>query len=255
MVKLYNDYVCLFELQIAEIKHGMTVCCKLMCCEKRNAVVCAELQNKYDETLTSASNEIVVHGGKVYCFFKRFFDILVALVSGLTLLVPMIIIALAIRTESEGPVIYKQERLGLNRKPFIIYKFRSMYIDAEKNGPQWAETNDIRVSKVGRVLRSTRLDELPQLWNILRGDMSLVGPRPERAYFYNIFETYIPDFGKRMLVKPGLTGWAQVNGGYDLQAEEKIVYDLEYIQSRSAKMDIKCIFKTVKLIFTREGAR
>jgi lipopolysaccharide/colanic/teichoic acid biosynthesis glycosyltransferase len=99
------------------------------------------------------------------------------------------------------------------------------------------------------------MDELPQLWNILCGDMSFVGPRPERACFYEIFETYIPEFGERMLVKPGLTGWAQVNGGYELSPEEKIVYDLEYMKEQSFAMDLRCILKTVRLIVTHEGAR
>lgn len=130
-----------------------------------------------------------------------------------------------------------------------------MRIDAEINGPKWADKDDDRATKVGAFLRKTRLDELPQLWNILCGEMSFVGPRPEREYFYNIFETYIPNFGLRMLVKPGLTGWAQVNGGYELGPEEKIVYDLEYITNRSFGMDIRCMLKTVKLVFTHEGAR
>ena len=171
------------------------------------------------------------------------------------LIAPMALIALLIHLESPGPAIYKQERLGYKREPFVLYKFRSMYIDAETNGPQWAEQNDKRATKLGVFLRKTRLDELPQLWNILVGDMSFVGPRPEREYFYNIFEEYIPNFGKRMSVKPGLTGWAQVNGGYDLKPEEKIVYDLEYIQNRSLGMDMKCILMTVRLVLTHEGAR
>lgn len=199
--------------------------------------------------------EIRVKGGVVYDVLKRAFDIAAALLGGITLLLPMFVIAIAIRLESPGPALYKQERLGLNRKPFIIYKFRSMDLNAEENGPQWAQKEDSRTTGVGRVLRHTRLDELPQLWNILRGEMSFVGPRPERACFYEIFERDIPYFGRRMLVKPGLTGWAQINGGYDLQAEEKIIYDLEYIGRRSVKMDLLCILKTVKLVFTHEGAR
>jgi len=199
--------------------------------------------------------QIHINGSAAYCVLKRAFDIAAALIGGVVLLVPMLLIALIIKLESPGPVLYKQERLGLNRKPFVILKFRSMCLEAEENGPQWAEENDRRATKVGHILRKARLDELPQLWNILRGDMSLVGPRPERAYFYDIFETYIPNFGKRMLVTPGLTGWAQVNGGYDLAAEEKIIFDLEYIRNRSLKMDLLCIFKTVKLVFTHKGAR
>lgn len=203
----------------------------------------------------SASAQIHVQAGAVYCFLKRAFDIFVALIAGTLLFLPMILIAIIIRIESPGPAVYKQERLGLNRKPFVILKFRSMVVDAEKDGPQWADKDDARATRFGRILRITRLDELPQLWNILRGEMSFVGPRPERAYFYDLYETYIPNFGKRMLVKPGLTGWAQVNGGYDLDAEEKIIFDLEYIRCRSVKMDFLCIVKTVKLFFTHEGAR
>ena len=192
----------------------------------------------------------------MYCkFFKRVFDIILSLLV-LTLLSPVLLLsAIAIKLDSKGPVIFKQERVGKGGKVFKIYKFRSMRVDAEKNGPQWAEKDDRRATRLGRILRISRLDELPQLWNILRGEMSFVGPRPERAYFYDIFEEYIPNFGKRMLVKPGLTGWAQVNGGYDLCAEEKIIFDLEYICKRSIKMDLLCILETVRLIFTHEGAR
>ena len=113
----------------------------------------------------------------------------------------------------------------------------------------------LRCTRFGQFLRRTRLDELPQLWNILRGDMSLVGPRPERAYFYREFETYIPGFSNRMMVTLGLTGWAQVNGGYDLRPEEKIVYDMEYIERQSVLLDVQCLLKTAALVFTHRGAR
>lgn len=190
-----------------------------------------------------------------FCVIKRIFDIVAAVVAGLLFLLPMIVIAIVVRLDSPGPAIYKQERLGLNRKPFVLYKFRSMYLDAERNGPRWADKDDERVTRIGQFLRNTRLDELPQLWNILAGEMSFVGPRPERACFYEVFETYIPNFGQRMRVKPGLTGWAQVNGGYDLSPEEKIVYDLEYIEKQSLLMDLVCLLKTARLVFTHEGAR
>ncbi|MCD7860266.1 MAG: sugar transferase [Firmicutes bacterium] len=167
----------------------------------------------------------------------------------------MLIIAAVVRLDSPGPALFRQERLGKGGIPFIMYKFRSMYVDAEENGPQWAQKNDHRCTRVGRFLRSTRLDELPQLVNILLGQMSFVGPRPERACFYDEFEAYIPGFHNRLAVKPGLTGYAQVNGGYDLKPEEKIVLDMQYIEARSVKMDLSCIFKTVKLVFTHEGAR
>ena len=165
------------------------------------------------------------------------------------------IIAVLICLDSPGPALFRQERLGKNGEPFVILKFRSMRINAEESGPQWADKNDPRCTKVGRVLRESRLDELPQLWNILKGEMSFVGPRPERACFYDQFETYIHGFRNRLVVKPGLTGWAQVNGGYELKPEEKIVLDMEYIQKSSVRMDLMCLFQTVHLIFTHEGAR
>ena len=194
-------------------------------------------------------------GGKFYGFFKRAFDLVVSFAGLLICCVPMLILALIIKLDSKGPVIYKQERVGLGGKPFMIFKFRTMKVDAEANGPQWASENDDRCTKVGRFLRNTRLDELPQLLNILGGKMSIVGPRPERECFYVEFEKYIHGFRNRLDVKPGLTGLAQINGGYDLAPEEKIVFDMEYIRSRSFWGDIKLIFKTVKLVFTHEGAR
>ena len=189
---------------------------------------------------------------QLYLSFKRGTDIVIAFV---ILLIPMVVIGILIEVDSPGPVLFKQERLGKDGKPFMIYKFRSMGESAEKDGPKWADKNDERCTRVGKVLRKSRLDELPQLLNILKGDMSLVGPRPEREYFYEKFSEYIPDFPKRMQVQPGLTGLAQVNGGYDLGPEEKLKYDLEYIEKRSIRLDCKCIVKTVRLVFTHEGAR
>ncbi|MBR6514748.1 MAG: sugar transferase [Clostridia bacterium] len=194
-------------------------------------------------------------GSKLYPFIKRLFDIVVSFVGFLVCFGPMLLLGIIIKLDSKGPVIYKQERVGLNGKPFMIYKFRTMRIDAEVNGPQWASENDDRCTRVGRFLRNTRLDELPQLLNILSGKMSIVGPRPERECFYVEFEKYIHGFRNRLDVKPGLTGLAQINGGYDLAPEEKIVFDMEYIKNRSFFGDIKLIFKTVKLVFTHEGAR
>lgn len=210
---------------------------------------------KNDEKVIYTIKEEVPNGGKLYSFVKRFFDILVSGVGMLALAVPMLIIAVMIRIDSEGPVFFKQERLGKNGVSFMIYKFRTMHVDAEKDGPKWADSDDERCTKVGRVLRNFRFDEFPQLWNIFVGDMSLVGPRPEREYFYNEFEEYIHGFRNRLAVTPGLTGLAQVNGGYDLLPEEKIVYDMEYIRTQSVLLDIKLICRTVKLIFTHEGAR
>lgn len=191
----------------------------------------------------------------LYRLLKRLADIAVGLSVAVFGAVPMLIIAALIKLDSKGPVIFRQERLGKDGKSFVMYKFRSMHVDAEVNGPQWAEKKDDRCTRIGSILRKTRLDELPQFFNILKGEMSLVGPRPERPYFYDQFETYIHGFRNRLVVRPGLTGWAQVSGGYDLLPEEKIVYDMEYISKMSVGMDLRCIVKTVRLIFTHEGAR
>lgn len=193
--------------------------------------------------------------GKGFVFLKRLSDILVSLLVATLGLLPMLIIALCIKIDSRGPVIFKQERLGKDGKSFTMYKFRSMRVDAEADGPKWAEKEDDRCTKVGAFLRKTRLDELPQFWNILKGEMSLVGPRPERPFFYDEFETYIHGFRNRLVVRPGLTGWAQVSGGYDLKPEEKIVYDMEYIANMSVRMDLRCMVRTLRLVFTHEGAR
>lgn len=207
------------------------------------------------EPETAQIPQVQVSGSKGYLFIKRLADFVLAFLGLAVLLIPMLIIALVIRLDSPGPALFMQERLGKNGKPFIMVKFRSMRMDAEANGPQWAQKNDYRCTKVGKFLRHSRLDELPQLMNILMGEMSFVGPRPERACFYDEFETYIPHFRQRLLVRPGLTGHAQVNGGYELKPEEKIVYDLEYIANRSIRMELKCIWRTVLVVFSHDGAR
>lgn len=198
---------------------------------------------------------VQIGGNRGYLLMKRIFDILGAAFASILMLIPMVIIAVLIRVDSEGPALFRQERLGENGKPFMMYKFRSMHLDAEANGPQWAKKNDDRCTKLGKFLRMSRLDELPQLVNILKGEMSFVGPRPERACFYDEFEKYIPNFRDRLLVRPGLTGYAQVNGGYELLPEEKIVYDMEYISKRSLRVDFECILKTFKVVLFHDGAR
>ncbi|MBP3685824.1 MAG: sugar transferase [Clostridia bacterium] len=194
-------------------------------------------------------------GGALYRFCKRCFDVLFSALALLVFLLPMLVISLCILCDSRGPVFFLQDRLGKDGRPFSVYKFRTMIVGAEKHGPQWAAKDDDRCTRVGRILRKSRLDELPQFLNILFGHMSLVGPRPERAYFYDKFETYIHGFKNRLAVTPGLTGLAQVNGGYELEPEEKILYDMQYIREQSLWLDLKLIFKTVKLVFTHEGAR
>lgn len=190
-----------------------------------------------------------------YLFTKRVFDLVISAISLVLLSVPMGVIAIAIRLDSPGGAIFRQERLGKNGDVFTMYKFRSMRINAEENGPQWAKKDDPRCTRVGCLLRNSRLDELPQLLNIFRGDMSFVGPRPERACFYEAFEQYIPEFRNRLAVRPGLTGLAQISGGYDLLPEEKIVFDMEYIRNQSIKMDLYCILKTMCVVFSHDGAR
>ena len=194
-------------------------------------------------------------GGFGFCAVKRLFDILFALTFGIITLPLMLIIALRIKLESPGNALFIQERVGKNGKTFQMLKFRTMIDNAEQGVPVWADTDDPRCTKLGKKLRKCRLDELPQMWNILLGHMSVVGPRPERRCFYNEFETYIHGFSNRLAVKPGLTGLAQVNGGYDLLPEEKIVFDMEYIQKRNLRLDFKIILKTIRVIFKHEGVK
>lgn len=193
----------------------------------------------------------------VYSFFKRLFDIMASAFALLVLAIPMAVIAVIIKTSSPGPVFYRQERLGLNGVKFHVVKFRTMYIDSEKNGAQWSNgEDDPRIVPRLRWVRKCRADELPQLLlGCLTGEMSLVGPRPEREVFYDEFETYIHGFRERLKVKPGLTGLAQVNGGYDLKPEEKIVYDIEYIKNRSLWLDLKILCKTVWVVIFGRGAK
>lgn len=192
----------------------------------------------------------------VYDFVKRVFDVAVSFVALLILLIPMLIIGVIIKLSSKGPIFYSQERLGFKGKKINVIKFRTMYLDAEENGAQWSDgEDDERIFAFGKLLRKVRLDELPQLWCILKGDMSIVGPRPERECFHNEFETYVHGFSERLKVKPGLTGHAQINGGYDLRPEEKVLFDVEYIKNRSFWFDLKIIFGTIKVVFTHDGAK
>lgn len=196
-----------------------------------------------------------VNTNKTFLFTKRVFDFCLALFCSLVFAIPAAVISFCVAVTSKGPVIYSQKRLGKDGKEFNIYKFRTMVIDAEKDGAVWAKRNDDRVTPIGAFLRKTHLDELPQFWNILVGDMSFVGPRPERQVFYDEFETYIVGFKNRLYVKPGLTGWAQINGGYELKPEEKVAWDVEYIEKQSVLIDIKCILNTYKLLLGDEQAR
>ena len=195
---------------------------------------------------------------KMQQFVKRAIDVSVAVV-GLILTAPVLaLVAAAIKCTSRGPVFYRQERVGQRGRVFTVTKFRSMRDDAEKNtGAVWAKKDDDRVTPVGRILRRTRLDELPQLWNVLRGDMSFVGPRPERPEFVSSLTRQIPFYGQRHSVRPGLTGWAQVRYTYGASIEdamEKLQYDLFYIKNMSVALDLFIIAKTVKTVLMQRGA-
>lgn len=196
-----------------------------------------------------------VAGGLGYRFVKRAFDVASCGCALIVLAIPMVIIAAKIKLESSGPVIYSQRRVGKDGKIFNVYKFRSMYTDAEVRGAQWAIGDDPRVTPFGKFMREKRIDEIPQFWNIVKGDMSLIGPRPERPAFCHEFEKRIHGWNYRTLVRPGLSGLAQVTGGYDLLPKEKVVLDLEYIERRSIAIDLKIILKTLGVVSTGEGAR
>ena len=196
-----------------------------------------------------------VAGGLGYRFVKRAFDVASCSCALIVLAIPMGIVALKIKSESPGPVIYAQRRVGKDGKTFDVYKFRSMYIDAEARGAQWAKGDDPRVTPFGQFMRKTRLDEVPQFWNIVKGDMSLIGPRPERPAFCEEFEKRIHGWHYRTCVRPGLSGLAQVTGGYELLPKEKVVLDLKYIETRSVVQDLKIILKTLGVVSTGEGAR
>jgi exopolysaccharide biosynthesis polyprenyl glycosylphosphotransferase len=185
---------------------------------------------------------------------KRLFDTVLA---GLLLIVTlpvMALVALAVRLSSRGPVIFRQTRVGRNGEQFTIFKFRTMHEEAEvETGPVLATPNDPRVTLLGRLLRATRLDELPQLWNVLRGDMSFVGPRPERPEFVDGYQRDIHGYTERFKVRPGLTGYAQVNGEYHTSASTKLKYDLAYIHNRSLWLDLRILSETMKVMLTRRG--
>lgn len=191
----------------------------------------------------------------LYSLAKRAFDVAACSLALVVLALPMALVALKVRLDSPGPVIYAQRRVGRGGRVFRMYKFRSMYLDAEAAGARWAAGDDPRVTPFGRLMRRTRIDELPQFWNVVKGDMSLIGPRPERPAFAEEFEKRIVGFGQRTLVRPGITGLAQVTGGYELLPRNKVAYDLEYIERRSILLDAKIMARTVAIVLTGKGAR
>jgi len=188
---------------------------------------------------------------------KRTVDFMLAAIGIVLTFIPMILTAIMVRRDSPGPVLFAQERVGADGRPFTLFKFRSMRVDAEKHtGPVWAQEDDPRITKVGKFIRKTRIDELPQLFNVLTGDMSLVGPRPERPHFVDELAEQIPYFRLRHIVKPGVTGWAQINYPYGNTVEDalqKLQYDLFYIKYQSVLFDLSIIFNTVKTVLLRKG--
>jgi exopolysaccharide biosynthesis polyprenyl glycosylphosphotransferase len=199
----------------------------------------------------------VLEKEKFYDKLKRGIEFLIALFLFWFLFPILILIGVLIKLTSKGPVIYKQVRVGENNKEFILYKFRTMYQDAEKNGPQWKLSGDYdpRFTWIGRFLAKTHLDELPQLVNILKGDLSFIGPRPERPEFVSVLEEKIPYYNIRHLIKPGITGWAQINFKYGASIEdtyEKLQYDIFYLKNRSVILDLAIFIKTLKKFFTTD---
>lgn len=194
---------------------------------------------------------------KSYKEIKRIIDIIFSIFILILTFPLFILISLAIKLDSKGSVFYLQERLGIRKRPFTCYKFRTMEMQAEnETGPVWSSKNDPRITRVGKLLRQIRLDELPQLWNVLKGDMSFVGNRPIRKYFADQLSEQIPFYDLRFLIKPGLSGWAQVNHGYSGSSEEQIEkfqYELFYIKNMSLFLDLFIIFKTAKTVLQKGG--
>ena len=184
-------------------------------------------------------------------FFKRLFDVLISIFGLIICALPMLIVAIAIKIESKGPIIFKQERVGKNGKVYWMYKFRSMCVGAEKTGSGvYSGKGDARVTKVGKILRATSLDELPQFFNLLKGDMSLVGPRPPLTYHPWTWDKYTDEQKRMFDVRPGITGWAQVNGRKDVEWNKRIKLNVWYVDHVSLWLDIKILFMTVFKVFS-----
>jgi exopolysaccharide biosynthesis polyprenyl glycosylphosphotransferase len=194
---------------------------------------------------------------KIYGGAKRLFDVTLSVLLLIATAPLMALIAIAIKLDTPGPVVFSQQRVGFLGRTFTVHKFRSMRQDAElKTGPMWAKENDDRITRVGAFLRKCRLDELPQMWNVLLGEMSFIGPRPERPYFVDLLKTKIPYFDLRHYVKPGITGWAQVMYPYGASVEDayhKLEYDLYYAKNISFGLDLLTLLKTIGVVLKGEG--
>jgi lipopolysaccharide/colanic/teichoic acid biosynthesis glycosyltransferase len=224
-----------------------------------NSILFPEIETNIEERIQHLFNihiALIEYPEKsIYEFLKRLLDI-----SFCILLIPFAFIiisifGLLIKLDSRGPIFYTQLRSGRKGALFTIIKLRSMVSDAEKEcGATWATKNDPRITTMGKIIRKTRIDELPQIWNILKGDMSFIGPRPERPELILEFSEKHPFFITRNAIRPGITGWAQVNGGYELSPKEKMTYDLYYVKNRSILLDIYILFRTLGVVFTGNGA-
>ncbi|WP_297853185.1 sugar transferase [Meiothermus sp.] len=215
------------------------------------------LTGKVDISTLSEEAEILLRP-KDYIGIKRIWETVFVLLTAPLWLLIAAVVALLVRLDSPGPVIFKQRRIGLFGQPFDLYKFRSMHINSETSGPKFAEVGDARVTRVGAFIRKFRLDEIPQLWNVLKGDMGLIGPRPEQEIFAKQFAREIPFYETRHLVRPGLTGWAQVVHGYasdSSSTKEKLAYDLYYVKNFSFWLDLLIVLKTLSVILRGFGAR
>jgi sugar transferase (PEP-CTERM system associated) len=217
---------------------------------------------RIDLDLLTANDLLTTQGfaaSRLAAALKRLSDVILSICMLVLLLPLMALTALAIKIDSPGPIFYRQKRVGQFDEPFTLYKFRSMTADAEAGGkPLWAQRQDPRITRVGRFIRATRIDELPQLANVLRGQMALVGPRPERPHFVEQLARAIPFYRHRAYVKPGVTGWAQINFPYGASVEdarEKLAYDLYYVKHRSMLLDVFILLSTVRVVLLREGAR
>jgi sugar transferase (PEP-CTERM system associated) len=220
-----------------------------------------ELAGKLSIENLRPSSLIFSDGFKRSSIFKRVkrgFDVVLSIV-GLAVTMPLsVLLSAAIKVDSSGPVLYKQERVGKDGKIFRLLKFRSMRENAEPNGPVWADVSDDRTTRVGKVIRKLRLDEIPQMVNVLRGEMSFVGPRPERPFFVEQLRKELPYYFQRHTVKPGITGWAQIKYPYGASKEdalEKLKYDYYYIKHMSLMFDLTIIMETIKTVLLSRGAR
>ncbi|MGL4337065.1 MAG: sugar transferase [Turicibacter sp.] len=207
------------------------------------------------QMLQESSTEITPNTTNRYLLIKRTIDIMCSLAGAIIGFPFLLVFGILVYLESPGQVIFVQKRVGKDGEIFKLYKLRSMCLDAEKEGQKWAEKNDKRILKVGKIIRKLRIDEIPQVYNILKGDMSIVGPRPEVLKLTCDFNEIHPGFIDRLKVRPGLTGLAQVSGGYDMKPGEKLEKDIDYIKNQKTSLDLWIILKTVWVVVSGNGAR